>query len=610
MKDASLANTRNFSIIAHIDHGKSTLADRIIEFCGGLSNREMQNQVLDSLEIERERGITVKAQSVSLKFRKDEAEFNLNLIDTPGHVDFAYEVSRSLAACDGAILLIDASQGVEAQTLSTCYNAIEQGLTILPVLNKIDLPQADPERVKKEIEEIIGIDASNAPCISAKNGEGIEELLNIIVEEIPSPQGNIDSPLEALIIDSWFDQYLGVVSLVKVMNGKLMQGEKIKLNSTGNTHLAERLGFFTPKRQETVELSAGDVGFICAGVRDIRGAPVGDTLTHQNHTASLPGFKPVKPQVFAALYPLDSSEFELFRESLERLSLNDAALSYQPEQSSALGSGFRCGFLGTLHMEIVIERLQGEHGIELLATAPTVAYQILDSSNNLLEIENPSKYPEPNHINEVKEPIAKATILVPENFIGNVISLCEEKRGAQKSLRYVGGQIELIYEMPMNEIVLDFFDRLKSCSKGYASLDYDFVRFDLSDMVKVDILLNGEKVDALNFMVHRSKADQKGRELAKSLREVIPRQMYDIAIQAAIGGKILARETVKAFRKDVTAKLYGGDVTRKMKLLEKQKKGKKKMRQIGKVEVPQEAFLSILKAVSYTHLTLPTNREV
>ena len=595
MKDASLANTRNFSIIAHIDHGKSTLADRIIEFCGGLSNREMQNQVLDSLEIERERGITVKAQSVSLKFRKDELEFNLNLIDTPGHVDFAYEVSRSLAACDGAILLIDASQGVEAQTLSTCYNAIEQGLTILPVLNKIDLPQADPDRVKKEIEEIIGIDASNAPCISAKNGEGIEELLNIIVEEIPSPEGKIDSPLEALIIDSWFDQYLGVVSLVKVMNGKLMQGEKIKLNSTGNTHLAERLGFFTPKRQETLELSAGDVGFICAGVRDIRGAPVGDTLTHQNHNASLPGFKPVKPQVFAALYPLDSSEFELFRESLERLSLNDAALSYQPEQSSALGSGFRCGFLGTLHMEIVIERLQGEHGIELLATAPTVAYQILDSSNKLLEIENPSKYPEPNHINEVKEPIAKATILVPENFIGNVISLCEEKRGVQKSLRYVGGQIELIYEMPMNEIVLDFFDRLKSCSKGYASLDYDFVRFDLSDMVKVDILLNGEKVDALNFMVHRSKADQKGRELAKSLREVIPRQMYDIAIQAAIGGKILARETVKAFRKDVTAKLYGGDVTRKMKLLEKQKKGKKKMRQIGKVEVPQEAFLSILK---------------
>ena len=595
MKDASLANTRNFSIIAHIDHGKSTLADRIIEFCGGLSNREMQNQVLDSLEIERERGITVKAQSVSLRFRKDELEFNLNLIDTPGHVDFAYEVSRSLAACDGAILLIDASQGVEAQTLSTCYNAIEQGLTILPVLNKIDLPQADPDRVKKEIEEIIGIDASNAPCISAKNGEGIEELLNIIVEEIPSPEGKIDSPLEALIIDSWFDQYLGVVSLVKVMNGKLMQGEKIKLNSTGNTHLAERLGFFTPKRQETLELSAGDVGFICAGVRDIRGAPVGDTLTHQNHNASLPGFKPVKPQVFAALYPLDSSEFELFRESLERLSLNDAALSYQPEQSSALGSGFRCGFLGTLHMEIVIERLQGEHGIELLATAPTVAYQILDSSNKLLEIENPSKYPEPNHINEVKEPIAKATILVPENFIGNVISLCEEKRGAQKSLRYVGGQIELIYEMPMNEIVLDFFDRLKSCSKGYASLDYDFVRFDLSDMVKVDILLNGEKVDALNFMVHRSKADQKGRELAKSLREVIPRQMYDIAIQAAIGGKILARETVKAFRKDVTAKLYGGDVTRKMKLLEKQKKGKKKMRQIGKVEVPQEAFLSILK---------------
>tara|TARA_S200000501_G_scaffold56013_2_gene46193 strand:- start:640 stop:2436 length:1797 start_codon:yes stop_codon:yes gene_type:complete len=595
MKDSSLANTRNFSIIAHIDHGKSTLADRIIEFCGGLTNREMQSQVLDSLEIERERGITVKAQSVALKFTKGETEFNLNLIDTPGHVDFAYEVSRSLAACDGAILLIDASQGVEAQTLSTCYNAIEQGLTILPVLNKIDLPQSDPDKVKREIEEIIGIDASNAPCISAKNGDGVKELLEIIINEIPSPEGSLDSPLEALIIDSWFDQYLGVVSLVKVMNGKIIQGEKIKLNSSGNIHLAEKLGFFSPKRQEKKELSVGEVGFICAGVRDIRGAPVGDTLTHQNHNASLPGFKPVKPQVFAALYPLDSAEFELFRESLERLSLNDAALSYQPEQSSALGSGFRCGFLGTLHMEIVIERLEVEHGIQLLATAPTVAYQILDVSNNILEIENPSKYPEPNHINEVKEPIAKATMLVPEKFIGNVISLCEEKRGVQKSLRYVGGQIELIYEMPMNEIVLDFFDRLKSCSKGYASLDYDFLRFDNSDMVKVDILLNGEKVDALNFMVHRSKADQKGRELAKNLREAIPRQMYDIAIQAAIGGKILARETVKAFRKDVTAKLYGGDVTRKMKLLEKQKKGKKKMRQIGKVEVPQEAFLSILK---------------
>tara|TARA_A100001011_G_scaffold54496_1_gene53162 strand:- start:22689 stop:24485 length:1797 start_codon:yes stop_codon:yes gene_type:complete len=595
MKDSSLANTRNFSIIAHIDHGKSTLADRIIEFCGGLTNREMQSQVLDSLEIERERGITVKAQSVALKFTKGETEFNLNLIDTPGHVDFAYEVSRSLAACDGAILLIDASQGVEAQTLSTCYNAIEQGLTILPVLNKIDLPQSDPDKVKREIEEIIGIDASNAPCISAKNGDGVKELLEIIINEIPSPEGSLDSPLEALIIDSWFDQYLGVVSLVKVMNGKIIQGEKIKLNSSGNIHLAEKLGFFSPKRQEKKELSVGEVGFICAGVRDIRGAPVGDTLTHQNHNASLPGFKPVKPQVFAALYPLDSAEFELFRESLERLSLNDAALSYQPEQSSALGSGFRCGFLGTLHMEIVIERLEVEHGIQLLATAPTVAYQILDVSNNILEIENPSKYPEPNHINEVKEPIAKATMLVPEKFIGNVISLCEEKRGVQKSLRYVGGQIELIYEMPMNEIVLDFFDRLKSCSKGYASLDYDFLRFDNSDMVKVDLLLNGEKVDALNFMVHRSKADQKGRELAKNLREAIPRQMYDIAIQAAIGGKILARETVKAFRKDVTAKLYGGDVTRKMKLLEKQKKGKKKMRQIGKVEVPQEAFLSILK---------------
>lgn len=595
MKDASLANTRNFSIIAHIDHGKSTLADRIIEFCGGLSNREMQNQVLDSLEIERERGITVKAQSVSLKFRKDEAEFNLNLIDTPGHVDFAYEVSRSLAACDGAILLIDASQGVEAQTLSTCYNAIEQGLTILPVLNKIDLPQADPERVKKEIEEIIGIDASNAPCISAKNGEGIEELLNIIVEEIPSPQGNIDSPLEALIIDSWFDQYLGVVSLVRVVNGVLLAGEKIKLSSNKNIHIAEKVGVFTPKRLEKNELSAGEVGFICAGVRDIRGAPVGDTITHPAHDKALPGFKPVKPQVYAALYPLDSAEFELFRESLERLSLNDAALTFQPEQSQALGSGFRCGFLGTLHMEIIIERLQGEHGIELLATAPTVIYEILNTSGELLEVENPSKYPDPSIIDEVREPIARATMLVPEKYIGNVISLCVERRGVQKSLRYVGGQIELIYEMPMNEIVLDFFDKLKSSSKGYASLDYDFLRFEQSDMTKIDLLLNGEKVDALNFMVHKSKADFRAREIVKSLREVIPRQMYDVAIQAVIGSKVLARETVKAYRKDVTAKLYGGDVTRKKKLLEKQKKGKKKMRQIGKVEVPQEAFLSVLK---------------
>ena len=588
-------STRNFSIIAHIDHGKSTLADRLIEFCGGLSNREMQAQVLDSLDIERERGITIKAQSVALRFETSEEIINFNLIDTPGHVDFAYEVSRSLAACEAAILLVDASQGVEAQTLSTCYNAIDQGLSILPVLNKIDLPQADPERVKTEIEEIIGIDASDAPIISAKNGDGIEELLNILVSFIPKPKGNIDDKLEALIIDSWFDQYLGVVSLVRVVNGILVAGEKIKLSSNKNVHIAEKIGVFTPKRIEKKELKAGEVGFICAGVRDIRGAPVGDTITHPDHENALPGFKPVKPQVYAALYPLDSSEFELFRESLERLSLNDAALTFQPEQSQALGSGFRCGFLGTLHMEIIIERLQGEHGIELLATAPTVIYEIEDTSGNLIEVENPSRYPDQSNVNEVREPIARATILVPEKYIGNVISLCIERRGVQKSLRYVGGQIELIYELPMNEIVLDFFDKLKSSSKGYASLDYDFLRFEPSEITKIDILLNGEKVDALNFMVHKSKADFKAREIVKSLREVIPRQMYDVAIQGAIGSKILARETVKAYRKDVTAKLYGGDVTRNKKLLEKQKKGKKKMRQIGKVEVPQEAFLSVLR---------------
>ena len=592
---ASINQIRNFCIIAHIDHGKSTLADRLIEICGGLSEREMQNQVLDSLDLERERGITIKAQSVYLEYELDEEKYQINLIDTPGHVDFAYEVSRSLAACDGAILLVDASQGVEAQTLSTCYNAIDQGLTIFPVLNKIDLKQSDPERVKQEIEEIIGIEASEAPAISAKDGLGVKDLLEKIIREIPAPEGSITEPLQALIIDSWFDQYLGIVSLVRVVNGEINLGDKIKFSSNNNVHLVEKLGVFTPKRLEKTKLVAGEVGFICAGVRSIKGAPVGDTIVQPDKNNSLPGFKPIKPQVFAALYPLDSGEFESFRESLEKLALNDAALQFEPEQSQALGSGFRCGFLGTLHMEIIIERLQREHGIELLATAPTVVYEILLKNNNVIEIENPSKYPDPSSIEEVREPIALATILVPEDYVGNVISLCVERRGSQKSLRYVGGQIELVYEMPMNEIVLDFFDKLKSTSKGYASLDYDFVRFDQSDITRIDILLNGEKVDALNFMVHRSKADYKGRELTKALREVIPRQMYDVAIQAAIGNKIISRETVKAYRKDVTAKLYGGDVTRKKKLLEKQKAGKKKMRQIGKIDVPQEAFLSVLK---------------
>jgi elongation factor 4 len=592
---ASINQIRNFCIIAHIDHGKSTLADRLIEICGGLSEREMQNQVLDSLDLERERGITIKAQSVYLEYEFDEQKYQINLIDTPGHVDFAYEVSRSLAACDGAILLVDASQGVEAQTLSTCYNAIDQGLTIFPVLNKIDLKQSDPERVKQEIEEIIGIEASEAPAISAKNGLGVKELLEKIIREIPAPEGSIAEPLQALIIDSWFDQYLGIVSLVRVVNGEINLSDKIKFSSNNNVHLVEKLGVFTPKRLEKTKLVAGEVGFICSGVRSIKGAPVGDTIVLPDKNNSLPGFKPIKPQVFAALYPLDSGEFESFRESLEKLALNDAALQFEPEQSQALGSGFRCGFLGTLHMEIIIERLQREHGIELLATAPTVVYEILLKNNEVIEIENPSKYPDPSSIEEVREPIALATILVPEDYVGNVISLCVERRGSQKSLRYVGGQIELVYELPMNEIVLDFFDKLKSTSKGYASLDYDFVRFDQSDITRIDILLNGEKVDALNFMVHRSKADYKGRELTKALREVIPRQMYDVAIQAAIGNKIISRETVKAYRKDVTAKLYGGDVTRKKKLLEKQKAGKKKMRQIGKIDVPQEAFLSVLK---------------
>ncbi len=592
---ASINQIRNFCIIAHIDHGKSTLADRLIEICGGLSEREMQNQVLDSLDLERERGITIKAQSVYLEYEFDEVKYQINLIDTPGHVDFAYEVSRSLAACDGAILLVDASQGVEAQTLSTCYNAIDQGLKIFPVLNKIDLKQSDSERVKQEIEEIIGIEASEAPAISAKDGLGVKDLLEKIIREIPAPEGSIKEPLQALIIDSWFDQYLGIVSLVRVVNGEINLGDKIKFSSNNNVHLVEKLGVFTPKRLEKNKLVAGEVGFICAGVRSIKGAPVGDTIVLPDKNNPLPGFKPIKPQVFAALYPLDSGEFESFRESLEKLALNDAALQFEPEQSQALGSGFRCGFLGTLHMEIIIERLQREHGIELLATAPTVVYEILLKNNDVIEIENPSKYPDPSSIEEVREPIALATILVPEDYVGNVISLCVERRGSQKSLRYVGGQIELVYEMPMNEIVLDFFDKLKSTSKGYASLDYDFVRFDQSDITRIDILLNGEKVDALNFMVHRSKADYRGRELTKALREVIPRQMYDVAIQAAIGNKIISRETVKAYRKDVTAKLYGGDVTRKKKLLEKQKAGKKKMRQIGKIDVPQEAFLSVLK---------------
>ena len=588
---------RNFSIIAHIDHGKSTLADRIIELCGGLTDREMSDQVLDTLDLEKERGITIKAQTVNLNYVADDGEtYELNLIDTPGHVDFSYEVSRSLSACEGAILLVDASQGVEAQTLSTCFSAVDEGLTIIPVLNKIDLDQAEPERVRKEIEEIIGIDASLAPCISAKEGTGIREVIEKVIKEVPAASINTNSPLQASIIDSWFDNYLGVVSLVKVVNGALKKGELIEVHSKKEKHSIDKLGVFTPKRKELNELTSGQVGFVCASIKEIRGAPVGDTIIRNNsNTPQLPGFKEVNPQVYAALFPQSADDFESFREALEKLCINDASLHYEPEHSDALGAGFRCGFLGTLHMEIVSERLNREYGINLITTAPTVAYKILDKEGNEIRIESPSSLPEPNKIDEIMEPIAKANILVPEKFIGSVMSLCNQRRGRQCSLRYVADQAELIYDIPLSEIVIDFFDRLKSVSKGYASLDYSLDRYEKGDVIKLDILLNGDRVDALATIVHRVVAQAKARQLTESLKEVIPRQQFDVAIQAAIGGKIIARQTVKAYRKNVTAKLYGGDVTRKMKLLDKQKAGKKRMKKIGKVEVPQEAFLSVLK---------------
>ena len=588
---------RNFSIIAHIDHGKSTLADRIIELCGGLTDREMSDQVLDTLDLEKERGITIKAQTVNLNYSAEDGEtYQLNLIDTPGHVDFSYEVSRSLSACEGAILLVDASQGVEAQTLSTCFSAVDEGLTIIPVLNKIDLDQAEPERVRKEIEEIIGIDASSAPCISAKDGTGIREVLEKVINEVPAASTNTNSPLQASIIDSWFDNYLGVVSLVKVVNGSLKKGELIEVHSKKEKHSIDKLGVFTPKRKELNELTSGQVGFVCASIKEIRGAPVGDTIIRSNsNTPQLPGFKEVNPQVFAALFPQSADDFESFREALEKLCINDASLHYEPEHSDALGAGFRCGFLGTLHMEIVSERLNREHGINLITTAPTVAYKILDKDGNEIRIESPSSLPEPNKIDEIMEPIAKANILVPEKFIGSVMSLCNQRRGRQCSLRYVADQVELVYDIPLSEIVIDFFDRLKSVSKGYASLDYSLDRYEKGDVIKLDILLNGDRVDALALIFHRAVAATKARQLTESLKEVIPRQQFDVAIQAAIGGKIISRQTVKAYRKNVTAKLYGGDVTRKMKLLDKQKAGKKRMKKIGKVEVPQEAFLSVLK---------------
>ena len=593
-----LSHIRNFSIIAHIDHGKSTLADRLIQLCGGLPEREMAEQVLDSMDIERERGITIKAQSVTLHYQaKDGRDYQLNFIDTPGHVDFSYEVSRSLAACEGALLVVDAAQGVEAQTVAVCYTAIEQGLEVLPVLNKIDLPQAEPERVCKEIEEIIGIDATHAISISAKQGLGIEALLERLIEVIPPPEENVDAPLQALIIDSWFDSYLGVVSLVRVKQGALRSGEKMQIMSTGNTYIVDNIGIFTPKRQTTGVLSAGEVGHVIAGIKEINGAPVGDTITHaaKPATHALPGFQKVHPQVFAGLFPVSSDDYEAFRDALAKLRLNDAALFYEPETSEALGFGFRCGFLGLLHMEIVQERLEREYDLNLITSAPTVIYEIVTTKNEILHIDSPSKLPAVNSIEEMREPIVQANILVPQQYLGAVITLCTEKRGFQTKMLYVGSQVSLSDDIPMNEVILDFFDKLKSVSRGYASLDYSFVRFQPADLVRLDILINGEKVDALALIVHKDQAAYRGRAIIEKMKELIPRQMFDVAIQAAIGGNIIARQTVKALRKNVTAKCYGGDVSRKRKLLEKQKAGKKRMKQIGKVEIPQEAFLAVLK---------------
>ncbi len=588
---------RNFSIIAHIDHGKSTLADRFIQTCGALEAREMQAQVLDSMDLERERGITIKAQSVALDYKaRDGQLYRLNMIDTPGHVDFSYEVSRSLTACEGALLVVDASQGVQAQTVANCYTAAELDLEILPVLNKIDLPSADPARAIQEIEDIIGIDARDAIRASAKSGVGVTDILEAIVRRIPAPKGDAGAPLKALIIDSWFDNYLGTVSLVRVMQGRLKPKEKIRLMAMQRDHLVEQIGIFTPKRKPVEDLGPGEVGYVIAGIKDVRSARVGDTITHADRPADqpLPGFKEIKPRVFAGLYPVESSEYETFRDALAKLQLNDASLHYEPETSEALGFGFRCGFLGMLHMEIIQERLEREYGINLITTAPTVVYEVMTASEVQL-VENPAKLPDPSRIVEIREPIIRATILVPQEYVGNVIGLCVEKRGIQKDMTYHGRQAMLVYELPLNEVVLDFFDRLKSVSRGYASLDYDFVEFRAADLCKLDVLINGDKVDALSVIVHRAQSQYRGRELASKLRELIPRQMFDVAIQAAIGSKIIARETVKALRKNVTAKCYGGDATRKRKLLEKQKEGKKRMKQLGTVEIPQEAFLAVLR---------------
>ncbi|MCW8855636.1 MAG: translation elongation factor 4 [Gammaproteobacteria bacterium] len=593
-----MQNIRNFSIIAHIDHGKSTLADRFIQTCGGLSEREMESQVLDSMDLERERGITIKAQSVSLDYKARNGEiYQLNMIDTPGHVDFSYEVSRSLEACEGALLIVDASQGVEAQSVANCYTAIDLGLEVVPVLNKIDLPAADPDRVIQEIEDIIGIEATDACQVSAKSGIGVEDLLEQLIQRIPAPEGDPDAPLQALIIDSWFDAYVGVIILVRIKQGRIRKGNKMLVMSTGRGYSVDNVGVFTPKRTDTAELSAGQVGYIIAGMKEIDSARVGDTITLVDRPTekALPGFKEVQPRVFAGMFPVDSDDYDNFREALEKLRLNDASLQFEPETSSALGFGFRIGFLGMLHMEIVQERLEREYDLDLITTAPTVVYEVETSKGEVFQIHNPADLPEVNLIEEIREPIIQANILVPQDYLGNVISLCIEKRGVQVNMQYMGAQVALTYEMPLSEVVLDFFDRLKSVSRGYASFDYEFKRFQPAKLVKVDILINSEKVDALAVIIHEDQSQRRGRELAGKMRELIPRQMFDIAIQAAIGRHIIARSTVKALRKNVTAKCYGGDVSRKRKLLDKQKKGKKRMKQFGKVEIPQDAFLAVLK---------------
>ena len=593
-----MKNIRNFSIIAHIDHGKSTLADRIIHLCGGLEDREMEAQVLDSMDIERERGITIKAQTAALQYKANDGQiYNLNLIDTPGHVDFSYEVSRSLSACEGALLVVDASQGVEAQSVANCYTALDLGVEVTAVLNKIDLPSADPERVKQEIEDVIGVDASDAVLCSAKTGLGVRDVLEAVITKVPPPRGNVDAPLKALVVDAWFDNYVGVVMLVRVIDGVLKPKEKIKLMATGAQHLCEQVGVFTPKSLQRSALSAGEVGFVIAGIKSLEDAKVGDTVTHTDKPAAEPlaGFKEVKPQVFAGLYPVESNQFEALRTALEKLSLNDSSLLFEPENSTALGFGFRCGFLGLLHMEIVQERLEREYDMDLITTAPTVVYELLLKDGSVQQIENPSRLPDTSRIEEIREPIINVNLLMPQDYVGPVMTLCNGKRGIQKNMQYMGRQVMLSYEMPLNEVVLDFFDKLKSVSRGYASMDYEFLEFRAADLVKLDIMVNGERVDALSLIVHRTNSRYRGGQVAEKMRELIPRQMFDVAIQASIGATIIARETVKAMRKNVIAKCYGGDVSRKRKLLDKQKEGKKRMKQVGSVEIPQEAFLAILR---------------